>query len=407
MLGITDEDIISLKEENILNTQATKKLNLSIGMDNPKNFPLGFSNVNYTNSTFTVNSSNNESIWKMESPRSSANSPLTPMSPSYAKMFLPSPTTGNNLVTNTLENLQIPSMAFNYNATYISRILTATCKDLKKLIYLIQLYIDPLNIIGARQVSIGKTQFLVIGWFDLRNISSNVSTLKLIANNEGLNDLEFDYIKNDLTFNHVTNTHNFRFLEDVYDTIYIAVDNKLPNLNINQFQNDLYFQLIKNGAVNSMKQIDSIVGCFKVRFYDIRVTFELQKMSYIKVGSLRANIYSTLVDLFESILKKNCLEQSLSNDLKLNPQQSGLPALNESEWKKYMQLKHRRLASLPFSMCSVPQENKIDISKIKSNEEKRATLMIRNIPNKVTHNELKEYIDVTSWGDYEFLCVCH
>lgn len=80
-----------------------------------------------------------------------------------------------------------------------------------------------------------------------------------------------------------------------------------------------------------------------------------------------------------------------------------LQILNECEWRKYTQLKHRRLAAQPFAMITVPQENTIDIERIISGEEKRVTVMIRNIPNKVTHNELKEFIDVTSWGDYEFL----
>lgn len=409
LLEVAEADVISLQNNDIIRSKPLNMSNSTIGLENPQKYPLGFSNINYNtnNDMFSVKSSKSDSIWKINTPGSLLDSPLTPMSLGYSKFGLPSPfNNNNNIELNTIENVQAPYFQNNFNSQYLfSRVLLATCNDLKKLTHLIQVYIDPLNIIGTRQIMIGETQCLVIGWFDLRNISNNVNNLTFIANNEGLNDLDFSYINDNLTFNHVINTHNFRFLEDCYDTIYITIDNQLPNFNIYQFQNDLYFQLSKNGAINTMEQIKQDTICFKVRFYDIRVTFELQKMTYIKVGSLRAKVYSTLVDLYGSCLKQESSEKLLSNNSKSSPQQCGLPALNESEWKKYMQLKHRRLASLPFSMSGIPQENKIDISKLTSNEERRVTVMIRNVPNKVTHNELKEYIDETSWGDYEFLCM--
>lgn len=53
----------------------------------------------------------------------------------------------------------------------------------------------------------------------------------------------------------------------------------------------------------------------------------------------------------------------------------------------------------------VPWSNVIDLSRVERGLDTRATLMIRNIPNRVSQQDLKEYIDVTSKKTYDFLCM--
>jgi hypothetical protein len=52
----------------------------------------------------------------------------------------------------------------------------------------------------------------------------------------------------------------------------------------------------------------------------------------------------------------------------------------------------------------VPKSNVIDLKRIESGLDTRSTLMIRNIPNRVSQQDLKEYIDVTNKNTYDFLC---
>lgn len=54
--------------------------------------------------------------------------------------------------------------------------------------------------------------------------------------------------------------------------------------------------------------------------------------------------------------------------------------------------------------ANVPKNNTVDLRKIAKGLDTRTTLMLRNIPNKVDQNMLKEYIDLTNKNTYDFLC---
>lgn len=55
------------------------------------------------------------------------------------------------------------------------------------------------------------------------------------------------------------------------------------------------------------------------------------------------------------------------------------------------------------SRLAVPGKNIIDLDRIVRGLDTRTTVMLRNIPNKVDQQTLKEYIDETSRGLYNFL----
>lgn len=55
------------------------------------------------------------------------------------------------------------------------------------------------------------------------------------------------------------------------------------------------------------------------------------------------------------------------------------------------------------SQIAVPGKNIIDLDRIARGLDTRTTVMLRNIPNKVDQQTLKEYIDETSRGLYNFL----
>lgn len=54
--------------------------------------------------------------------------------------------------------------------------------------------------------------------------------------------------------------------------------------------------------------------------------------------------------------------------------------------------------------ADLPKNNLVDLDRIALGLDTRTTLMLRNIPNKVDQQMLKEYIDVTNKNTYDFLC---
>lgn len=54
--------------------------------------------------------------------------------------------------------------------------------------------------------------------------------------------------------------------------------------------------------------------------------------------------------------------------------------------------------------AEVPKNNVVNLDRIARGLDTRTTLMLRNIPNKVDQQMLKEYIDVTNEATYDFLC---
>ncbi|KAK9478873.1 RNA recognition motif 2-domain-containing protein [Lipomyces japonicus] len=56
-----------------------------------------------------------------------------------------------------------------------------------------------------------------------------------------------------------------------------------------------------------------------------------------------------------------------------------------------------------YTNATVPKNNVVDLEKIARGLDTRTTLMLRNIPNKVDQQMLKEYIDVTNKNTYDFL----
>lgn len=50
-----------------------------------------------------------------------------------------------------------------------------------------------------------------------------------------------------------------------------------------------------------------------------------------------------------------------------------------------------------------PHHNHVDINKIREGTDVRTTIMLRNIPNKVDQAMLKDIVDESSWGKYDFM----
>ncbi|VEU24070.1 DEKNAAC105146 [Brettanomyces naardenensis] len=189
-------------------------------------------------------------------------------------------------------------------------------------------------------------------------------------------------------------------MDDCYDTFYISF--KLSDVYGGSFLEDLFLQVSSFGSLYEFSPLPGILNAYSCRYCNIRTAFEVRRLSEFQVGPSSVTISGSLIELHERSFECPIL------DINGEPIDLSDPScridLNAQEWNKYQQLKHRRLASIPFSLCGVPERNRVVIERIQTGEDLRTTMMIRNIPNKVTFDELKKVIDETSKGEYDFLC---
>jgi hypothetical protein len=62
-----------------------------------------------------------------------------------------------------------------------------------------------------------------------------------------------------------------------------------------------------------------------------------------------------------------------------------------------------RISRVPLYPANSNHHNHVDIERIRSGQDVRTTIMLRNIPNKVTQADLKTIVDQSSLGKYDFM----
>lgn len=271
-----------------------------------------------------------------------------------------------------------------------SRVLIVTCSDIN---FLEQFICSNLNLIDLtfQKIKVNSNKnILVIGWYDLRHIPWYVNRIK----DTNFMNLSFNYITDDLTYNSIFKNSKFNLFDDLFDTIYLCAIDYINYVENTNFQNSVINELSKFGSIYYINLLNVSFACYKCRFYNIRTPFVVKQTNKLKINGYDVIIFHTLIELNFHINKK------LSKEL---IDLTGLE-IPSSEWKKYHILRHRRLGSFPFSNYKILDENKIDLCKIVSGQDQRVTLMIKNIPNKVNHHDLKNVIDNVSFGEYQFLC---
>ncbi|GMG55828.1 unnamed protein product [Ambrosiozyma monospora] len=301
------------------------------------------------------------------------------------------------------------------NGPIISRVVLFECADLDSLAETIKNFPNNSEISSYKIVRLLGTPLMVVGWFDTRKIALHIQQLMLMFLSTTGMALAYKTIDDENTLNLIISEPEFKFLENSYATIYIY-HNILSGFELS-FEQDCYMHLSKFGCLNEFHQLDNSPSVYKCTFYDIRAAFEAKKVSNITVKDSKFVIYATLIEVYEqmNVKRSNGLNRSLSlqTDVRsrrmsiwlntpesfIEPSSVNTCANNilmnatQDEWRKYQQLKHRRLASLPFGTPSIPEENKIVIENIETGIDNRKTLMIRNIPNKIKHQELEEFVN--------------
>lgn len=339
--------------------------------------------------TFVIGDPFKKSIWSIET-----------------NEFMPLATIVNPL--EKIGSLIIPMLKSNIKNSLIQRVMVCFCDKLE---IIEEFIIEKCKISSLKRMSFKGKTCLCIGWYNIKHITGDILLVNEYSSKKKAN-ISWSDVNNGSWLKILIKTPNFKFMEDHYDTIYLFFMKTVKN--IVSFQNEVCTQLCKFSDVMKLE----IIGwnCFKCRFFDIRVPFILKKMGNLTVNGNSIFVYLTLIEAHEAISAQLYTKISQIDKFSVTSCDSSsvyfelLNQINDyespqDEWKKYMQLKHRRLSTLPFTICNIPSENVISLNKIISGEEKRVTLMIRNIPNVLNHLQLKEFVDFTSFGDYDFICM--
>lgn len=280
----------------------------------------------------------------------------------------------------------------------ISRILILKCSNIDLLTQLLASHFHPSNLVYETFFNVNKQNFVAIGLYDLRDVKRYTAFLKELTFSNQLWNTELNYIEDEYIKDVVLLSKNFKFLENIYDTLYLLFEYQniidINCIDFQKLQNEVYIQLLNFGALYQISHFPNKICCFRCRFYNVKVPLQLKKLQFLRVANSKAIICHTIIDVHKT-----------SNAISHNHQSLIKCEISEAEWRKYQFLKHRRLGSLFSVNKKIPTENQIKIEDILSGRDNRVTLMIRNIPNKIKHENLKKFIDVTSFGDYNFLCM--
>ncbi|KAG7926080.1 hypothetical protein KL925_003842 [Ogataea polymorpha] len=288
-----------------------------------------------------------------------------------------------------------------------SRIVLFRCHRLAVLSAVLRDFQYLRDILAYKPLAIRNETVLAVGWFEARKMLEHIRQLQLLFGNVTAEALEPCFITDPTTLAAVVSHYEFRYLEDSYATVYVLCDGEI---NMNKFQDQLANYLGNFGVITSFETIPHMRNMFWCTFDDIRASFKARAVptAYIENTSIQVRPSLEELELSAKPIVRDTKSQPnlqvinwMAGDIKHADTEP--TKQNNEEWRTCQHLKSRRPLSGSFGTSYVPHENQIDITKIRMGQDPRKTIMIRNVPNKINHNELKEFIDLTSKNLYDFL----
>lgn len=259
------------------------------------------------------------------------------------------------------------------------------------------------TIATSKQFNFDLHVFYAVAWYDFRTIDDDLTKLKqlyLQMVQNPLSYIQYAPIRDPTQWAVISTSHFFKFIEDGYDIFYVSFN--LSQVHGATFLQDLISQISLFCSLYLFEPLQGTLNVYKCRFHDIRKSFLIRRLNHFEVGTSVITVSGTLVELYENANKCPILSQT-GQQINLSSPETSIN-IDRQEWSRYQNLKHRRLASMPFRTYSIPEQNVVDISRIESGLDKRNTLLIRNIPNRVDFQDLKGTLDAVIKGEYEFLC---
>ncbi|KAG7883572.1 hypothetical protein KL938_002809 [Ogataea parapolymorpha] len=286
-----------------------------------------------------------------------------------------------------------------------SRIVLFRCHRLAALSAVLRDFQDLRDILAYKPLVIRNETVLAVGWFEAQKMPEHIRQLQLLFGNVTAEALEPCFITDPTTLAAVVSHHEFRYSEDSYATVYVLCDGEI---NLNRFRDQLAKYLGKFGVITSFETVPHLRNTFRCTFDDIRASFKARAVLKFYIDNASIYVRPSLEELSEKPAVRDTKSQPnlqvinwMTGDIKYA--ETELTEQNHDERKKCQHLKSRRPLSGSFGTSYVPHENQIDITRIRLGQDSRKTIMIRNVPNKINHNELKEFIDLTSKNLYDFL----
>ncbi|KAG7753475.1 hypothetical protein KL911_002868 [Ogataea haglerorum] len=286
-----------------------------------------------------------------------------------------------------------------------SRIVLYRCHRLAVLSAILRDFQDLCDILAYKPLTIQNEMVLAVGWFEAQKMPEHNRQLQQLFGNVTAETLEPCFITEQTTLATVLSNHEFRFLEDSYATVYVLCGGETS---MKGFGEQLVEYLSKFGAIMSFKTVPHSKYAFQCTFDDIRASFKARAVPRSYLNNISVYVRRSLEELYEKPATRDTKSQPnlqvinwMTGDIKSIGTEH--TKQNNDEWKKDQHLTTCRPFPGSLGTSYVPQENQIDITKIRLGQDPRKTIMIRNVPNKINHNELKEFIDLTSKNLYDFL----
>ncbi|KAG7823619.1 hypothetical protein KL909_003016 [Ogataea angusta] len=286
-----------------------------------------------------------------------------------------------------------------------SRIVLFRCRRLAVLSAVLRDFQDLCDILAYKPLALQNETVLAVGWFEAQKVPEHLRQLQQLFGNAAAETLEPCFITDPTTLANVISNHEFKYLEDSYATVYVSCDQEVD---VNRFRDQLAGYLGKFGAIISFETVAHLKNTFKCTFDDIRASFKARAVPQSYISNTLIHMRPSLQELCEKPAIRDTKSQPnlqvinwMTGDIKR--MESEHTEQSNDEWRKSQHLKTRRPLSGSLRTNYVPHENQIDITRIRLGQDPRRTIMIRNVPNKVNHNELKEFIDLTSKDLYDFL----
>lgn len=271
-----------------------------------------------------------------------------------------------------------------------SHILLITCYDIKEVIRVIQ---STLNLSDfVLEVLPNSNNKLLICWYDSKLTLTHCTALKkrFKLNREIIINLEFLGPTHPM-YEWLSLIPKLMIFTGNHQTIYF-VGNDLKSTNLNEIQLTRFTEgMTKIGCIEKIEFIQES-SCFKCTFENIKTALTLCKIKYLTISEIQYQVFSNLSEINQTVTW---------NTNTVIPNNSTI--VNVFNKNNSFNMPYNSIVSNKEVSNVLQLDNNINISDIKSGQDERLSLMIRNIPNRMTHNELENYIHATSYGKYDFL----
>lgn len=302
-----------------------------------------------------------------------------------------------SITNNILPSFGALSLDSSNVRTLNQRVVVFNGESLDSLIEILEnIYSKSKKIAAYKKVTYNSGDIIiVVGFYQKSKVNIIVNQILSIYCNRNSSILRVEYLYDERLAVKLNSLFEFEVLQEIYADIYFLIISNNASIDEKSTISQFAAQF---GPIETFQIVCSSPWIYHCRYDSILSAFEAKKFSQVNIEGLQFITKPTIIEIVQLFKKEET--QNIWNYVKLfNPQ-----LLGNEQWKKFDILKNKRLAT-SLSLKNVPKENQINIEDINNGFDIRTTIMIRNIPNQMTYNELKTIIDKSCQKCYNFLCM--